>query len=89
VTSLKSLLEIAESAAPPELSPDAFGDVELPAKDGWRVAFFYDCGELDYISHFVSPDGAVVDFWEWPESAERTLLTCWRSVGDMRRLLPA
>lgn len=84
------LLEIAESTNAPEEQPSDSdnwcADVSFDAKDGWKVIIFYDCGDLDYISHFISPTGEVIDFWEWPESEERELLTAWRGIGDLERL---
>jgi hypothetical protein len=86
------LLEIAESANPPENQPgdseDWCGDVEMLARDGWKVTFFYDCGELDYIDHFISPDGELIDVWpDTPFQGEEWLPTMnWRSMGDLARL---
>ena len=85
------LLEIAESANPPDEQPgdsdNWCGDVEMPAKDGWKVVFFYDCGELDYIDSFVMPDGTRLEVWglgyqgeQWPPVMN------WRGVGDLERL---
>ena len=53
-------------------------DVEFDCRDGWKVNVFYDVGELDYINHFVTPNGDTVDFWKWPDSDERQRLLCWR-----------
>lgn len=85
------LLEIAESANPPNSYPEDSdnwcGDVEMPAKDGWKVIFFYDCGELDFIDSFVMPDGKHLEIWgngyqseQWPP------VMIWRGVGDLERL---
>lgn len=86
------LLEIAESANPPDMQPDDSddwcGDVEFAAKDGWKVVFFYDCGELDYIDHFITPNGEKLEVWadggyqgdQWPPVMN------WRGVGDLARL---
>ena len=52
--------------------------VEFECRDGWKVSVFYDVGELDYIDHFVSPDGTVIDFWDWPESDDKSTLMSWR-----------
>jgi hypothetical protein len=58
----------------------------LPARDGWLVCFFYDCGELDYIAPFVTPDGEKLEVWpdgymrgRWPPVMN------WRSMGDEER----
>lgn len=87
------LLEIASSANPPDTqpgdSPDWCGDVTLSARDGWQVCFFYDCGELDYIDHFITPTGERLDVWpdgyqgdQWPP------VMCWRGVSDTERFRP-
>ena len=59
--------------------------------DNWKVIIFHDCGELDYIDHFVSPDGEIIDFWDWPVeedfyNSDKNLLMCWRGNGDLARL---
>jgi hypothetical protein len=80
------LMALAESVNPPNDHPDYYTDVEFEAREGWKVSIFYDVGELDYIAHFVTPDGEVLDFWEWPEGRDRDLLIAWRGVGDLARL---
>jgi len=83
-------LEIAEKANPPEIlpsdSPYWCSDMPIKTEEGWTVYFFYDCEELDYISHFVKPDGTEIDFWDWEESEAKEILICWRGVGDLDRL---
>lgn len=81
---IDALFSIAESANPPAHAPDACGDVELPAKDGWKVMFHYDChGDLRYISHFVTPSGQEIDFWEWNDAVPgRDRLIAWCGAGD-------
>ena len=73
---LLSLLEGVD--IPNYIEPGEFLDVEITARDGWKVDVFYDCGELDYINHFISPKGEVVNFWDWPESQDKSLLINWR-----------
>jgi len=91
------LLEIAEATnAPAEMPNDDVipievwcGDSIFNSVDGWRVVIFYDCGSLDYISHFISPDGVAIDFWEWPNESTNTdaqLLKSWRGIGDLDKL---
>jgi len=63
---------------PDDIGAGEFEDRTFEIRDGWKVVIFYDCGELDYIDHFETPDGTEVDFWEWPESADRTRLINWR-----------
>ena len=75
-----ALIEIAESAnAPYELDAGTFEHREFLARDGWRVVIFYDDGDLDYIEHFIAPDGTIVDFWKWPDDLPgRDMLVGWR-----------
>lgn len=85
------LLEIAESANPPEQQPgdsvNWCGEVEIPAKDGWKVIFFYDCGELDFIDSFIMPDGKRLEVWidGYPGDYFPPVMI-WRSLGDLERL---
>ena len=72
------LLSLLEGISIPNaIDPGEFCDVEIAVRDGWKVDVFYDCGELDYINHFISPLGEVIDFWLWPESEDRSLLINW------------
>jgi hypothetical protein len=98
------LLELAESTnAPSEQPSDSVNwchDVVFNCKNGWKVVIFYDCGELDYISYFINPDGLIIDFWDWPDefevddpryekallSSDKNFLMNWRGVGDIERL---
>jgi len=94
------LLEIAESVnAPDEIpsdDPDWCADKSFDAKNGWKVVIFYDCGELDYIAHFINPKGEIIDFWDWggdcfdhdaPDfNRGKNILINWRGNGDMERL---
>lgn len=82
-----TLLDISESANPSEYS-DNDPDLTLPARDGWSVSFFYDCGELDYIDHITTPDGLSTCPWDWPAGApgQQDLMN-WRSMGDRARLM--
>lgn len=49
---------------------------------GWKASLYYDGGPgLDYIDHFVRPDGREVDFWDWPETSnERERLIAFRGT---------
>jgi hypothetical protein len=81
------LMGIAESTNAPEHDGKYYHeDVTFEAKDGWKCVMFYDGDELDYIAHFITPDGEIIDFWEWEDSPEKDTLTCWRSIGDIERL---
>jgi len=81
------LLAIAESANPPEHKVDCYWEVEMQARDGWYVSFSYDCGELDFIGYWLSPDSEKIEPWEMPESHDRDIMIAWRSVGCRARLL--
>ncbi len=82
-TTLEFLLSLADEINPPAKIDDAaFGNREFICSNGWRVTFFYDGGDLDYIDHFASPDGRVIDFWDWPDDLpERDVLINWRPAG--------
>lgn len=93
------LIRIAHAANPVENQGDNWVfDVVLPSTDGWHVGFFYDCGELDYIDHFVSPEGDRIEVWEgdprfeFPDAPNEFPfhpLRCWRGCNDTERLLEA
>lgn len=86
------LLEIAEAAAPPDTQPadssNWCGNVLFYGSRGWEVIVFYDCGELDYIDHFVTPEGATLDVWPdvGDQSEWQQIVSAWRGVGDLARL---
>ncbi|MES2685504.1 MAG: hypothetical protein V4706_01715 [Pseudomonadota bacterium] len=85
------LLEIASSAAPPNTQPSDStnwcGDVTLPGRAGWKVCFFYDCGDLDYIDHFVTPDGEKLEvFVEGYDSEQWPPVMLWGGISDTERL---
>ncbi|MGE8128485.1 hypothetical protein ACQKQD_16040 [Methylobacterium sp. NPDC080182] len=83
-----TLLDIVESANPPDYLEDEYSNVTFGARDGWSVTFFYDCGELDYIDNIITPDNLVIEPWEWPAGAPgRQVLMNWRSVGCQARLM--
>jgi len=82
-----NLLDIAHSASPPDENPDWWGEVTLPARDGWQACFFYDCGELDYIDHFISPDGQrLYVFPDGYQSDQSPPVMLWRGCSDTQRL---
>ena len=89
-----TLLEIVESAAPPDTHDDpsypgspAWHDIQFAAWDGWQITIFYDGGGLDYIAEMRSPNGLVINPWEWPDGALGGNLLCnWRGVGDLARM---
>ncbi len=83
------LLEVAESANPP-LYPPADGGawLTLDAKDGWKVCFFYDCDDLDYIEHFIKPNGDVLEAWPDDYVSEIPApVMAWCGPGDLERML--
>lgn len=64
------LLSMADAANVPDDHPNPDwwpSEVEFELSDGWKMAVFYDVGDLDYIEHFVAPDGQIIDFWDWPD----------------------
>lgn len=86
------LMEIARSAMPPDEQPrdsDHWcGDVVMPARDGWQVCVFYDCGELDYIDHFITPEGVKLEVWPREyQSDQLPPVMCWRGCSDTARLM--
>lgn len=40
------------------------GNVEFAFGD-WRITFFNDAGELDYVDHAIAPDGRSASFDDW------------------------
>ncbi len=84
-------MQIAHSACPPGEQPadsDNWGsDVVMPAQDGWQVCFFYDCGGLDYIDHFITPKGERLDVWPRDYQSEQLPpVMNWRGCSDTERL---
>lgn len=76
--SAEFLLSLLEGVGIPDgIDAGDGGTREFDLADGWKVSIFYDCGDLDYIDHFVSPSGKVVDFWNWPSCPDRTMLIRW------------
>lgn len=87
----QQLLELVEIARPPNNQPSDSvnwcADVLFDSSGGWKVSVFYDCGEIDSIDMFITPDGQKVDFWEWDdEHPWKNWLIAWRCVGDLHRL---
>lgn len=90
------LMEIAESANPPNTLPDlTWENITMDARDGWKVVFFYD-GDLDYIDYFITPTGAILEVFDFDRSNPAYIyegslppIMNWRGVGDMQRLKEA
>lgn len=87
----EQLMQIADSANPPDAQPadseNWCGDVVMPARDGWQVCFFYDCGGLDYIDHFITPNGEKLDVWPSNYQSEQLPpVMNWRGRSDTERL---
>lgn len=83
-----TLLAIVESTNPPDCIPNEGSDLTLTTSEGWQVSYFYDIGELDYIDEIRSPDGLVIDPWEWPMGAPGgSTLMAWRGVGHRSWLM--
>ncbi len=74
----KSILESQAYRDPPN---DGSSFRTINGNDCWKMVLFYDCGELDYIEHFVGPSGNVIDFWSWPDNDDRTMFVNWN--GDI------
>ena len=87
--SISDLLRMADAANPPGVvEAGAFDARGFTVAGGWTVWVLYDCGALDCIDHFTSPDGEEIDFWRWPEGLPgRDLLLAWRGKQDTNRLL--
>jgi hypothetical protein len=65
-------VEIAHTN-PRQLWKDAFaGDIEFIAA-GYRLVFFNDCAELDYVDHVIAPDGRKGTFGDWHAQGETPL----------------
>lgn len=76
--SAEFLLSLLDGVDIPDgIDPGDGGSQEFDIAHGWKVSMFYDCGDLDYIEHFVSPSGKIVDFWDWPASPDRMRLINW------------
>lgn len=62
-------------------------DLVLPSIDGWQVCFFIDCGDLDYIDHFITPDGEMLQVWpgEAYQSEQWPPVMNWRGPEDTER----
>ena len=80
------MLALVESVNPPATDRERFGDRTFTAPGRWQVVIFYDCGELDYIDSFITPEGEEIDFWDWPECEQKKILMSWRGTGDLKRL---
>lgn len=37
----------------------------ITTASGWRIEFFIDCGEVDYVDKAVAPDGRVGAYNDW------------------------
>ena len=60
-------------ADPQQLWKSAFaGDIEFLAA-GYRLVFFNDCAELDYVDHVIAPDGRKGTFNDWFAKGEAPL----------------
>ena len=45
-----------------------YGEVNYTCEDGWRFTVFYDCGEWDFFTRFVTPEGDELWRSEFPEA---------------------
>lgn len=82
----EKLLSMADAANVPLDNPSCYSHQEFALADEWKMTIFYDVGELDYIDHFVAPDGEIVDFWDWPDlttkwnDPDKGMLMGWRGT---------
>lgn len=86
----EKLLAMADAANVPSDNPDPNwrSDIDFDLADGWKMSIFYDVGDLDYINHFVAPDGEVVDFWDWPDLTDLTdTEDTWNWADPDKRML--
>lgn len=44
---------------------DWIGNIEFVTESGWRIVFFNDVGELDYLDSITAPDGRTGSFGDW------------------------
>ena len=58
-------------ADPKQLWKDAFaGNIEFIVA-GYRITFFNDCAELDYVDCAIAPDGRMAGFDDWHDRNEK------------------
>ena len=81
------ILKVLNGAKIPKSAPDAnILDFVFDSIDGWKVAVFYDGGYFDYVDYVITPDGAILDFWDeiyWPNGCDneyRKKLINWNGV---------
>ena len=78
------LLEIVEKADIPDFWLFGESSSIVHEVDGWKIKVFYYCEELEYIENITTPNGVVLDFWEWGSENEwRDVLIVWRGNGDL------
>lgn len=78
--SAEFLLSLLDGVDIPDgIEPGEWDTKEFDLANGWKVSIFYDCGDLDYINYFVTPNGKILDFWHWPDSPDRAMLISWRA----------
>ena len=73
------LIEIAENAKIPRTFDTLFPWQSYSSTDGWLVVVFFDAGDLDYIDHFIAPDGTKINVWGADEPPEDPALRDWPS----------
>lgn len=82
---IEDLLKIAEETkAPDKTAAESWKhtDVEFKLSSGWKVFIRY--GESDFcgLTCFVTPYGVEINFWEWPSSPEKSVLTGWSGCNQ-------
>lgn len=70
---------------------DCGGNIEFVTENGWRIVFFNDVGELDYLDSITAPDGRTGSFDDWcPEDwMTKTMNPLDDLLDDERRCLEA
>mgnify|MGYP000255153783 CR=1 FL=1 len=74
--------EIADVLAKEIANGDAYtreGDVfccgqDVITESGWKIEFFIDCGEVDYVDNATAPDGRRGEYADWGDGNPVTLL---------------
>ena len=94
---IENLLNVAHEAVSLEsIEPGEWAEIPFVASNGWTVVVFYDCGDLDYIDHFLSPTGERLGLWDGeldprlddaPSEDVWPTLRYWRGRDSTSRLL--
>jgi hypothetical protein len=66
-----------------------WNDSAIPTYDveGWRIQFFNDCGDLDYLDEVTAPDGREAEFGDWKDDDGYGVCPTWLLSKDERDAL--